>query len=242
MINYNKPYFNNKLDPYEGIQPFFYDNLRFNWCTNLQDNSSIIKEEFLNVYNSSHLKKLATDKIALDAQTGWNQAELLVYGLKKEKNIALFPKTYEVISHIKNISTCYFSILKPGTQISAHIGDTDAYYRFHFGLIIPEGLPGCGIQVGCEKRAWKENDFIVFNDIYKHTAWNNTNQLRVVLIIDVLREFENITKKEVESKVLSSIAFSRLNKYLWWLFELAPKFSIRIFQFLLSKYFLIRLG
>lgn len=242
MIKHNEPYFNNKLDPYEGIQPFFYDNLSFEWTGILQNNFNIIKQDFLNVYNTERSKKVASDKITLDAQVGWNQMELLIYGLKKEKNIALFPETYKLIQQIDNISTCYFSILNPKTQIKPHVGDTDAYYRCHFGLIIPGKLPECGIQVGSEKRAWKENEFLFFNDVYKHTAWNNTDELRVVLIIDVLRKFENISKKEVESKVLATLAYSRLNKYLWWLFELTPKFSLRIFQYLLHKIFLVRLG
>ena len=193
MINYNKPYFNDKLGQYEGIQPFFYESLNFEWQQVLQKNFEVIKQEFLSVYNSSEAQKQATDKISLAAQNGWNQAELLIYGLRKEKNIALFPKTFALINQIPGISSCYFSILKPNTQIKAHVGDTDAYYRFHLGLIIPAGLPDCGIQVGDEKRAWKENEFIAFNDVYKHTAWNNTNQLRVVIIIDVLRPFENIS-------------------------------------------------
>ena len=241
MLQSNKPYFNHKLTQYGGIEPFFYSNINFEWCKKLQSNYETIKNEFINVYTNNSENKKATEKFSLDKQNGWTQAELLIYGLWKEKNIKLFPQTYELIKNIKNISTCYFSILTPNTQIHPHIGDTDAYYRFHLGLIIPKGLPECGIQVGSEKRDWKENEFTIFNDVYKHTAWNNTNEIRVVLIIDILRDFEDITKKEVEANVLTAIAYSRINKHLYWLFEFTPKTLTRLIIFILKQVFLLKL-
>lgn len=241
MIKYDKPYFNHKLKQYEGIEPFFYTSINFEWCNKLQQNFDQIKNEFLKVYNNSQLNQEATDKISIAKQNGWNQAELLIYGLKKEKNIKLFPETYKLIKDINNISTCYFSILNPNTQIHPHIGDTDAYYRFHLGIIIPKGLPECGIQVGSEKSEWKENKFVIFNDVYTHTAWNNTDQIRVVLIIDIMRDFPNITKKQVEANVLTAITYSRINSYFNWVLECVPKFMVRFIIYIIKTFFLFKL-
>ncbi|MGE0562368.1 MAG: aspartyl/asparaginyl beta-hydroxylase domain-containing protein [Flavobacteriales bacterium] len=242
MIISNKPYINLKLSQYEGIEPFFYDKINLDWCNDLLKNIEIIKNEFLVVFNERKALEESTKKITLDHHKGWNQIELITYGLQKEKNIKLFPQTFDIIKNIKNISTCYFSILKPNTQIKPHIGDTDAYYRFHFGLIVPGGLPNCGIQVGPEKRAWKENDYIVFNDVHKHTAWNNTTENRVVLIIDVLREFEDISRQEVEAQVLTALTFSRLTNYFVVIFEIMPKFLIRLMLFFIKAIFKLKLA
>lgn len=240
MITNTKPYINLKLSQYEGIEPFFYDDIEFNWCNTLKENFELIKTEFLDVYNQK--LKTATNKVSLEKHQGWNQMELIVYGMFKEKNINLFPKTFNLIKNIDNISTCYFSILEPNTQIKPHIGDTDAFYRFHLGIIIPDGLPTCGIQVGPEKKAWIEKDFIVFNDVYKHTAWNNSDKTRVVLIIDVLREFDNVKKIDVESDVLSALAFSRLTNYFLIIFELMPKILIRLMLFCFKNIFKFKLS
>ena len=49
-------------------------------------------------------------------------------------------------------------------------------------LIVP---PGCRFRVGGETRTWQEGVALAFDDTIDHEAWNDSDQLRVVLIFDV---------------------------------------------------------
>jgi ornithine lipid ester-linked acyl 2-hydroxylase len=67
--------------------------------------------------------------------------------------------------------------------------------RCHLGIEVPAGLPDCGLQAGTEQQAWGEGKWLFFNDAFKHSAWNNTDKRRIVIIMDVIRpEFLYKTK------------------------------------------------
>ena len=78
--------------------------------------------------------------------------------------------------------TAFFSILKPKTHIPPHTGVTNTRAIIHLPLIIPEG---CGFRVGGETREWKMGEAFAFDDTIEHEAWNNSDELRAVLIFDV---------------------------------------------------------
>ena len=68
-----------------------------------------------------------------------------------------------------------------------HRGDTNAVMRCHLGVEIPSGLPECGLQASSEQQGWYEGKWLFFNDAFKHSAWNNTDKRRIVIIMDVIR-------------------------------------------------------
>jgi aspartyl/asparaginyl beta-hydroxylase (cupin superfamily) len=80
-----------------------------------------------------------------------------------------------------------FSRLKANSKIKPHRGLPVNVLRFHFGIDVPPGSD-IGIRVRDEKRYWKNGEIIIFDDRIEHEAWNNSNQDRVVLIIDFLYE------------------------------------------------------
>jgi aspartyl/asparaginyl beta-hydroxylase (cupin superfamily) len=49
-------------------------------------------------------------------------------------------------------------------------------------LVVP---PDCGFRVGAETREWKEGQCWAFDDTIEHEAWNNSDQPRTILILDV---------------------------------------------------------
>jgi len=48
-------------------------------------------------------------------------------------------------------------------------------------LIVP---PGCGFRVGAEQREWEPGKALIFDDTIEHEAWNDSDTLRAVLILD----------------------------------------------------------
>lgn len=158
----------------------FYDNDEFDFIQTLENNFSTIKEEF--------------EKIPGDQFKEWHEHSLYsgnqwsVFGFLFEEqwmNREWCPNTFDILKEIKNITIAGFSNLNPGTKIHPHIGYTTEVLRCHMGIIVPEG--DCCLQVKNETKKWEEGKCFVFDDTVEHSAWNNTESNRVVLLIDVLR-------------------------------------------------------
>jgi beta-hydroxylase len=55
--------------------------------------------------------------------------------------------------------------------------------------MVPDKSAGeCYIICGGVRYDWKEGEGVLFDDTYWHEVWNKTNQRRVVLFLDVLRD------------------------------------------------------
>jgi aspartyl/asparaginyl beta-hydroxylase (cupin superfamily) len=78
-------------------------------------------------------------------------------------------------------------------------------------------LPNCGFKVSGECRPWEEGKLLVFLDANVHEAFNNSNERRYILLLDILRpEFEN-KKKAVCVKILAMLS-------LYYALSLHPSF------------------
>ena len=81
------------------------------------------------------------------------------------------------------LGSAYFSLLRPRTRLAAHCGPTNCRLRAHLALLVPEG--DCAICVGGEARRWREGEVLLFDDSFEHSAWNDTDLPRLVLIVDL---------------------------------------------------------
>ena len=83
------------------------------------------------------------------------------------------------------------NLLAPKTRIPPHTGVANTRLVCHLPLIVPAG---CGFRCGATSVQWTEGEAFVFDDTIEHEAWNDSDQLRVVLIFDLwppaLREAE----------------------------------------------------
>ena len=52
-------------------------------------------------------------------------------------------------------------------------------------------------QVASQKRKWEEGKCIVLDDSYQHEVWNETDEARVVLLVDIWHP--DVTKEEKNS-------------------------------------------
>ncbi|KAH8063732.1 peptide-aspartate beta-dioxygenase [Aureococcus anophagefferens] len=85
-------------------------------------------------------------------------------------------------AHTALHGSAYFSLLAPRTHIKRHCGPTNARLRLHLGLVVPDG---CSIRVGDEVRTWVEGRCLLFDDSFEHEVWNDADEERLVLIVDV---------------------------------------------------------
>jgi beta-hydroxylase len=61
--------------------------------------------------------------------------------------------------------------------------------------------------VGPETRGWREGESLVFDDTYEHEAWNDTDETRVVLFVDVIRPLRQ-PMRSINAGMIKAIGYS----------------------------------
>lgn len=151
---------------------------------------------------------------------GWNVFGLYAFNKKRSENCALCPRTTALIEAFPlQVRTAAFSILAPGAHILPHtgyLGYSDRVLRCHLGLHVPEAASvpagfapakwdedtldaraGCFLRAGDERWGWRDGQLLVFDDTHVHEAWNNSNEERVILLLDFQRPPEFMPPQEV---------------------------------------------
>jgi beta-hydroxylase len=128
-------------------------------------------------------------KRIITGERNWKTYMLYTYGARIEKNIRLCPQTDHVIRSIPGMTMAFFSILEPHTALSPHRGPYKGVLRYHLGLIVPKPEDLCGIRINGEVHHWQAGRSLIFDDTYMHDAWNNSDEIRVVLFVDFKRDY-----------------------------------------------------
>jgi hypothetical protein len=103
------------------------------------------------------------------------------------------------------------NVLEPGTRIPVHCGDSDTIRRCHLGLVVPSTDPAvCGLEVAGERRGWAEGELLVFCDAHAHSAWNESDRPRAVLVFDVMKPAYRSRRNRICGDVLVAIALVAL--------------------------------
>jgi aspartyl/asparaginyl beta-hydroxylase (cupin superfamily) len=184
---------------YPGVPEFeFHDRSFFPELDTLDEATEVIRGEFDALMRAEAAEMvpyiqypehvpLAQWK-TLNNSREWTAVHLLKNGERVEANARHCPKTLEAIAaldqpHIRGASpNAMFSLLAPRTRIPPHTGVANTRLVCHLPLIVP---PGCGFRVGASTREWQVGQSFVFDDTIEHEAWNDSDELRVVLIVDL---------------------------------------------------------
>lgn len=98
-----------------------------------------------------------------------------------------FPKTTAILRPLKRVNFAAFSRLHPRSTLQPHTHFNPSCLILHVGLVIP-GESACGLQVGEEKHIWRcAGDSVIFDDNLEHSAWNDSDEERVILYVDFTR-------------------------------------------------------
>ncbi|WP_231512081.1 aspartyl/asparaginyl beta-hydroxylase domain-containing protein [Paucibacter sp. KBW04] len=192
----------------------FFERQRFPWLDGIEAMAESIRDEFLAVLGAEQgftpYLNYSDDQpldqwLELNKSLRWTAFHLLKDGLPVEENAQRCPQTMASLQlapqpqQLGRTPVAMFSLLKPRTKIPPHVGVTNARLVTHLPLIIP---PDCGFRVGNTTRQWEFGKAWVFDDSIEHEAWNNSDQLRVVLIFDVWHP----DLSEVERRMISALA------------------------------------
>jgi beta-hydroxylase len=117
----------------------------------------------------------------------WKAVVLSVAGRHIEENAKLCPETAALVDRIPGLQYAMFSVLRPGKHIPAHRSLFSGVLNCHLALRIPQPRELCALRVAGETRHYDEGRMLVFNDLNLHEAWNRSDQVRVVLLMYVVR-------------------------------------------------------
>jgi aspartyl/asparaginyl beta-hydroxylase (cupin superfamily) len=124
----------------------------------------------------------------LNRSPKWTAIHLLQNGQRVETNARHCPVTMEAIARLPQPDipgaspNAMFSLLAPKTRIPPHTGVANVRLVCHLPLIVPAN---CGFRCGETRLEWTVGKAFVFDDTIEHEAWNDSDELRVVLIVDL---------------------------------------------------------
>jgi aspartyl/asparaginyl beta-hydroxylase (cupin superfamily) len=176
----------------------FHDRARFPELDRLEAAAPVIRDEFKQLIAAEAGELVAyvnyPDRVPvgqwkeLNRSRKWTAIHLLRTGQAVEANARHCPQTMAVLAAMPQPQVpgaspnAMFSLLAPNTRIPPHTGVANTRLVCHLPLIVPGQ---CGFRVGNSSREWREGEAFVFDDTIEHEAWNDSGELRVVLILDL---------------------------------------------------------
>jgi aspartyl/asparaginyl beta-hydroxylase (cupin superfamily) len=195
----------------------FYNRADFPWFDRLEAAWTDIRDELLDVlkddgaftpYMEGERDRPVFDELGLLGDPSWGAFHLWKNGDLVAENAARCPKTLAALEDVPlcripgRTPSVLFSALRPGVRIPPHHGFMNTRLICHLPLIVPEN---CGLRVGNDSRAVEAGRGWVFDDSIEHEAWNNSRQLRVILLFDIWRPELTPVERDMVSATLEAI-------------------------------------
>ena len=197
--------------------PEFHDRDDFPWLDSIEAATSDIRAELMQVMANgasgtvpyiSLPATVADQWHELNNSRRWSAFFLWREGVAFADNIARCPNTAAALAAWPACDlpgcapTAMFSILDPKTRIPPHVGVNNARLVVHLPLVVP---PNCGFRVGSETREWIPGKAFVFDDTIEHEAWNDSNDWRAVLIVDIWNPYLSQAEREMVSALTEGV-------------------------------------
>lgn len=192
--------------------PAVYDTSMFPWIKELESHWATIREEaaaaLQDLEKVPPLATISPDHRRIAPAGRWRSFFLIGYRYRDEANCAKCPKTTAIIERIPGLNSAFFSVLVPGTHIPPHTGVTKAFLTCHLGIQVPREREKCRMRVVDQYVHWSEGKAIVFDDCYDHEVLNDTDETRIVLLVQFKRPV-GIIGKIVGNLFLEGVRRSR---------------------------------
>ncbi len=188
-----------KVFNYPGLpQIAFYDTALFDWVDALEAAYPALRAEALTALASGEgaspyvqVESDLPDRThALTNNRSWSAYRFWENGQFFEENAARCPQTAHAISQLPlpfiraRSPMALFSILEPHTHIPPHNGMLNTRLICHLPLIVPDK---CRLRVGNHTRTVEEGKVLIFDDSVEHEAWNDSDEVRVILLFEIWR-------------------------------------------------------
>jgi len=201
-----------------GLTPSpWFDLALFPWARRLQEAFPEILAEYRGVASSGGFESFLTFKSTEQvgkylgtsgAAPEWNAFFFYRHGVRHDENCARCPRTAALLDDLPLIrlpgatpEVC-FSVLTPGSHILPHRGDSNLRSVVHLGLVVPGD---CALNVAGEARGWEAGGVLAFDDTYEHEAWNRSDQIRAVLLMDAWNPHLTEDEKRALPRVIQAM-------------------------------------
>jgi aspartate beta-hydroxylase len=145
--------------------------------------------------------------ISANDNRDWRLFILKVYGVEITANNARCPTLAAIVAATPEVLSASISFMAPGKHIPAHRGPFRGVIRFYLGLSMPrlaDGSLGAVLKIADAEYRIGDGECLLWDDTYPHEVWNESDQVRAVLLLDVWRPGMPIDM-ELFSRALISI-------------------------------------
>lgn len=197
------------------VEREFHPRSEIPWLARLEEATAVIRSEFDAVASAEraelvpYIQYPAHEALRqwkpLNHSHDWTAIHLWQNGILVEANARHCPRTMALLEEIGQpriagaSPNAMFSLLGPGVTIPPHVGINNTRLVCHLPLVIPDG---CWFRVGAQTRPWRIGEAFVFDDTIEHEAKNPSDQLRVVLILDLWHPGLSPVEREAVTRLL----------------------------------------
>jgi hypothetical protein len=197
----------------------FYPRREFPWLAALEAAADDIRSELLGVLAEdtaglepyiAYPDGVPIDQWAeLNRSSRWSAYFLWRMGAPEAEHLARCPRTAAALEQVPQPQVtdhapgAFFSLLQPKTRIPPHTGVTNTRLTVHLPLVVP---PGCRFRVGSETREVRAGAAWVFDDTIEHEAWNDSDQVRAILIFDIWNPYLTESERELLQLMIPGVS------------------------------------
>jgi beta-hydroxylase len=169
------------------------DKAAFPWIARLEASWQEIRDEAVRIRAEDipSLGDISFDHGRIAADRRWRAFFLKGYGYRMESNAARAPITAALLEKVPGLVTANFSVLEAGGHIPRHWGMTKGMLTYHLALKAPADRAKCRMHLEEGETLhvlhWDEGSSFVFDDMFNHEVWNETDEDRYILLIQIKR-------------------------------------------------------
>jgi aspartate beta-hydroxylase len=158
------------------------------WRT-IRDEAMAVATQLANV---PRFHEIMPEQTAISANDGkdWRMFIIKAYGVEVPENQLRCPALAAIVAAAPEVLSASFSFMAPKKHIPAHRGPFRGVLRFYLALSMPQladGRPGAVLKVADREYRLRDGEFMLWDDTYPHEAWNESDRVRAVLLLDVWR-------------------------------------------------------
>lgn len=199
----SQPYLDPYAQPWARVVEDAYPAIRDEAIGLLREQSGPF-EDFIRVRPGDRI-----DNYLGGVNPAWEAFFFYRHGSRYDANHARCPVTSRVLDSVElchiadHAPEICFSILKPGTHLLPHHGVTNVRVVMHLPLVVPAH---CALNlVGVGEHHWREGELMMFDDTYRHEAWNRSDDIRVILLLDCWNPTLTDVERQAMTKLIETI-------------------------------------
>lgn len=136
--------------------------------------------------------EIMPEQASISANDGrdWRMYILQAYGIELPQKMVECPRLAALVRQNPEVLSASFSFLGPRKHIPPHRGPFRGIIRFYLPLYMPrteDGRPAAVLKIAGVEHRLDEGQVLLWDDTFEHEAWNGSDDVRIVLSLDVRR-------------------------------------------------------